>query len=956
MVSAPFVFAVEEPIAWWPLDGDLGDTVGGIKLTPTDKPEFSERAMMFGGKTQFLSAGDVEALNMGRSDFTLEATFKLSRYPKNHAFIIGKGDKGIGGFYYLAVVEIGYLRVRIHDGGDTGNQAWIVPGRARIELNKWYHVIAAYDRDRKLSVYVNGLLTGYVDISKVGDIDNAGAFYIGMLWSQHFPGKIADVRIYRRALSRSEAKEQFKAAVTRKGYVFAGIDIADDSRFSDWKKVSEAEARKVVGITKGNLLGNSSFEGLAGVGSLINGPKWWAKGGSITRHGGWHGSSCVRGYVMSDPIPYRPGIPHTLSFYAKASRDGLGKVKVRHTHRLPRKFSRAGTTVPELTFDCKLTGEWQRFSFSFSPGAYFMAPIQHFILEVSGSGKPLFDAFQLEHGGLTEYAPKPLELFVNMPRRKDRCDITYFFAGEKVPVRAVATKQGPAEVAAGLTVRDFWLKPVHTREINFKIAEGTVAGDVAVTIPALPKGCYRVYLESGDVKARSIIFGVIGRDLREPAEIMGASHGAGMDYNARFTDDFGITWTRDHAAYWGPSSSRPEIDIGHPDFFKREDGELAQKRNNPKLRYWASLNYCPRKWDKYNTRQGRAGGPVEEAFLRDMGEHMRAMVAKYGRTVKYWECWNEPLHWPPSEYLKNLKIFYKAVKETDPNASVIGFSGFLFPESWDEWMVPLIRMGALKYCDILSYHGYFFVKPDKWKCDGVEGNLFGVRPLSAYLDFIRAEAAKVGKDDMPIWDDEFTLWGESWYVDERPRAVLMPKASRQRAFDCRRGVSQIVKYVTIGYAHGVRHFGPHCFTLRDSEQNQHRVEFIQPAMDYDGSIKPKTIAFSVVCHKMNGAKLVDERVKGNLYTYVFSKPKGSLAVVFTRHGKPATLELLAAEGLTFRDVFDAPFAGVTIKGKGAVIALVGEPVYIESTRSGDALARALKGLRMLQAGTREDTR
>jgi len=523
--------------------------------------------------------------------------------------------------------------------------------------------------------------------------------------------------------------------------------------------------------------------------------------------------------------------------------------------------------------------------------------------------------------------------------------MTYFFEGEEVPARAVAAAQGAIKVSAVLTVRNFWMQPVYTRPVTISIAEGEVSGDTSVNIPPLPKGAYRVNLEAGDVKARSIVCGVIGRDLREGAEIMGASHSAGMEPNARFTDDFGITWTRDHAAYFGPSSST-NIDLGHPDFFKREDRELEQKGKNPKLRYWATLNYCPRKWQKYNTRQGRTGGPVEEAFLRDMESHMRAMVKKYGHKVKYWECWNEPLHWPPREYLKSLKVFYRAVKETDPTALVVGFSGFLFPEAWDDWMVPLIRMGALEYCDIVSYHGYFAVSPARWKCEGVEGKLFGVRPLAAYLDFIRDEARKIGKPDMPIWDDEFTLWGESWYADERPRAVLMPKDSRQRIFSCREGVSQIVHYVTIGYAHGVRHFGPHCFTMRDKEQNQHRVEYIQGAADYDGSIRPKAIVFAVVCHKMNDAKLVTERIDGDLYVYTFSKPKGSLAVVFTRQGKSARLEMPEVKGLKFRDTFDAAYGNVATKaGKTALSLRQNDPVYVESSLSGNALAETLKALR-----------
>ena len=62
-------------MAWWPLDGDLVDRVGGVKLTPEERPEFAESAMVFNGKTQYASAGKEDCLDIGLSDFTLEATF-----------------------------------------------------------------------------------------------------------------------------------------------------------------------------------------------------------------------------------------------------------------------------------------------------------------------------------------------------------------------------------------------------------------------------------------------------------------------------------------------------------------------------------------------------------------------------------------------------------------------------------------------------------------------------------------------------------------------------------------------------------------------------------------------------------------------------------------------------------------------------------------------------------------
>jgi len=940
LFSAAVVFAAEDLVASWPMGRSLKAEVGGIKLSPAKKPRFDEQAMVFDAKSQFLSVADPKIMNMGTSDFTLEASFKLDNYPKNHGFIIAKGNKGKGGFYYLAC-DGAYLRARIFDDDKPSHNGSVTIKLLSIDVGKWYHVIASYDRDGRLCVYLNGQLAGTVDISKVGDIDNTDSFKIGMLWSQYFPGKIANVRIYRSALSADQATYRFEQTAKQSGRKFASMGDVPDTTYDKWEPLSAAKAAVAAGVTKGNLLADSSFEGLVGVESLINGPRWWSRGGKIIRKGGWHGSACMGENAETDPIPYKTGVPHTLSFYAKGTPGATMTATVRHSHQLSALQRTKKVVVPKVEFSATLTGEWKRYSFSFRPGVFMLVPNQNLVVRVRGKNV-LLDAIQLEQGGLTKYTPKPLEFFVNFQDRNGRHWVNYFFNDKSIPVHVVGTRQGPADFAATLTVRDFWMRSAYTQQLKFKIAEGSVSADMVVRIPPLPKGSYRIYLEGNGAKARSMIFGVIGRDLREPAEILGASHMAGLDWNARFTDDFGITWTRHHAGYTGIHGSRTaQTQWLGEDYWADEDKQLAQKTKNPKLRFWGGFYYPPAPWGR---REGEdfsklymrdylgSGKLLPKSFYEKNEEYFRAAVPRFKKTIKYWECWNEPPNWKfsPKAYFEMLKWFYKVVKEEDPEAVVIGVSAFLEPKVWKNFMVPLMEMGALKYCDAISYHGYFR--------DWPEDKLWGYKKLSEYLDYIREQAAKVGKQDMPIWDNEFTLLGESWYDNERPVAVVVPEHtyhSYRLRFDGRQGVSNIVHYITIAYAHGVRHFSPHLLTFRDPSQNQHRLEYMQPAMDYDGSIKPKGIAFAVVCHKMNDAKFAAEKIDGNLNVYTFSKPKGSLAVVFMRHGKPAKLALAGGgSALKYRDVFDGPFKDVAVKGGRTVISLKDcDPIYIESSLS-----------------------
>ena len=250
-------------------------------------------------------------------------------------------------------------------------------------------------------------------------------------------------------------------------------------------------------------------------------------------------------------------------------------------------------------------------------------------------------------------------------------------------------------------------------------------------------------------------------------------------------------------------------------------------------------------------------------------------------------------------------------------------------------MTPLMEMGALKHCDVISYHGY-------WN-DWPEDKLFGYQRLAEYLDHIRSEAAKAGKPDMPIWDNEFTRWGTSWYDDERtPRRIR----TRPRQFSYRTGAAAIVHYVTIAYAHGVMHFGPHCFDHDLSAKGEGRIEYDQRAFEYDYGLKPKAISYAVVCHKMQGARLANETVRGGLHVYVFEKSQASLAVLFMRHGRRAALVLREAGGLRFRNIFDGPFTDVQQREGTSTLRLVGEPVYIESPLSAEELTRILDGAKL----------
>lgn len=90
--------------------------------------------------------------------------------------------------------------------------------------------------------------------------------------------------------------------------------------------------------------------------------------------------------------------------------------------------------------------------------------------------------------------------------------------------------------------------------------------------------------------------------------------------------------------------------------------------------------------------------------------YVRATVERYKSKIKYWEVWNEPNHhhyWGGDpdgrEYGRLLRESAKVIKETDPEAKVLGGSmAGLDPKFTDDFL----SMGTGDLIDIITYHNY----------------------------------------------------------------------------------------------------------------------------------------------------------------------------------------------------------------------------------------------------------
>ncbi len=713
------------------------------------------------------------------------------------------------------------------------------------------------------------------------------------------------------------------------------------AKINQWSIIREADIEANSITQKRNLLMDSSFESNPQYCRLRDGMKWWTVGGDIITGDAVHGDYAVRDNVRSDPYNYRKEQIHTISAHIKGPVKTESQVKVSDPHN-------GGHIEKKFTID----ETWRRYAFSFKTGGsreemmaflcgtrcpawmrYVDPEVSYkaLVIEIEGKGC-LIDAVKLEEGGLSDYHPQEVELFVLVKRYENRSHVSYFYEDEKIPLLITAQKEGNANLHGDIVVRDFWMKEISRIPWQVSIKERQWTGRQEIYLQPLSKGAYRVHVETKGSKSRSMQFGVLSRELAKGSEICGGSHATGLKHNRDFVKAMGVTWSRHHAGYsglyYGRSEKVPWLGSG---YWQDEDRQLAEKAWNLLLRHWGSFYYPPEPYRSMLTKLAGTDQTLPEDFFTNTRAYFKAALPRFKEQVRYWECWNEPTDFSPKQYLQMLKHFYGLIKKLDPNAVVVGFSGFLDRDTWNRYMVPLMEMGALQYCDVLSYHGYW----NEWP----EDKLFGYQTLRSFLDRIKREAIHVGKPDMPIWDNEFTLWGTSWYDDERTLARLRPPS--QMPFDYRTGAAVIVHYITIAYAHGVRHFGPHCFDHDQAVKDEGPREYDQRAFEYDYGIKPKTLAYAVVSNKLEKARFVDEYIHDDFHAYVFDKPHGSMAVLFMRQGKKANAKIMG-KNLTFKNIFDGPFSGVKKVRQGIHVELIGEPVYVESPLAGWQLMQIMK--------------
>jgi hypothetical protein len=171
-------------------------------------------------------------------------------------------------------------------------------------------------------------------------------------------------------------------------------------------------------------------------------------------------------------------------------------------------------------------------------------------------------------------------------------------------------------------------------------------------------------------------------------------HGPDLERAASVARDAGVKWSREGFS-WG----RIEPQRGHFDWAYYDNLVATAKRYGISL-YGLFSGWAP--WTKPYTPEG----------IDDYLAFLKQLVRHYHDDIHHWEIWNEPniFFWqgPREMYAELLRRSYAAVKETDPEAQVLGMS-----TSGIDYNFIARTMSLDAPFDILTIHPYRKVLNDR---------------------------------------------------------------------------------------------------------------------------------------------------------------------------------------------------------------------------------------------------
>jgi hypothetical protein len=162
-------------------------------------------ALSFNGVDDYVDAGNKESLNL-TSQGTIELWVYVNSYGTNYPSLIQKGNSAgwLAGTYLIYRHITNNFYSGVISDGVTGKTA-VFP---TVSLGSWHHLVFTWN-GTQLIAYTDAV-AGTPNTQTLNAAINTTNLWIGKSSAQGFDGKIAEVRLYNRALSALEIARRFE--------------------------------------------------------------------------------------------------------------------------------------------------------------------------------------------------------------------------------------------------------------------------------------------------------------------------------------------------------------------------------------------------------------------------------------------------------------------------------------------------------------------------------------------------------------------------------------------------------------------------------------------------------------------------------------------------------------------------------------------------------------------------
>jgi hypothetical protein len=666
---------------------------------------------------------------------------------------------------------------------------------------------------------------------------------------------------------------------------------------------------------KGNIIENSSFE--VGIGH------GWGLGAmerDFSIKSAWDNSVSYHGQASLRVAPTRevitkvyrlnPNKKYTFSAWVKTTYPAGLELRIKSTFGGIEGYSPPTDTSKSFSIDTN----WRRVSLTEYLPEYPTSDYQFIILVHGATGNfTWIDAVQVEEGDLSEYMPKkPLEVGIHTNHSSN-----IFFEDEAVTLSGLVYNENDTNASATISyeVYDYFNLRVKKGSYNVNALAKTLT-EQKIDLSTGKRGIFRVLLwlvgENGTEE--EFVYAVLPRNSSlglDEKSIIGI-HTNFTNFQLSSLKKAGINWVRvlSPAIYFRWKNVEP--DPGHIIWYD-EEIQRALSNDIAVLGTIGTNNY----WPEWADQNGLPDLDAWESFVE-------RLVSHYKDSVKYWEIWNEPIHYFTTQfYAKMLKRASVAIRRADPQAKIIGMGG-VYSIDWVLDVIGYLGPDWTSYMDFISTHLY---PPSSDPRSGAHG-----------------EAAKSFRDkiidnyDMPVWNTETGVWDLGFYRGSNSNFIefggmIYPHANGDRYY---KGSVYESERVAYNFLHSIGN-GLSGYFYYDGRQMANPSYFVthMTLLEYDESIRSKGIAYFILAHFFDHSKgLGNISPNTETYAYLFDKDGKPTVGLWAKDQTPKSITLSTTQFKVY-DMMgnEIPIPGATIDYSRTPVYVVGQGISVDALRA-----------------------